>query len=75
MSERLMETLHPVLPGSSPFLTRSLVHVSEDWLCPSDYAGRKLGYAPRKDWRAAVLEDLVALRVKGYPWPRLTQAI
>lgn len=69
----LMERLHPVLPGSSPFLTRSLVHVAGDWLCPGDYAARKLGYVPRKDWRTAVREALTELKGKGYPWPRLAQ--
>ena len=71
----LMEKLHPVLPGSSPFLTRSIVHLSEDWLCPNDDAQRKLGYVPRKDWRTTVHEHLADLRVQGYPWPRLAQAI
>ena len=71
----LMEMLHPILPGAAPFLTRSLVHVAEDWLCPNDYAGKKLGYAPRKDWRVAVREALAELKAKGYPWPRLKQAV
>jgi nucleoside-diphosphate-sugar epimerase len=71
---RLMELLHPVLPGSSPFLTRSLVHVAEDWYCPSDYAGRKLGYRPQKDWRTAVRETLTERAAQGYAWPRLAQA-
>lgn len=69
----LMERLHPVLPGSSPFLTRSLVHVAGDWYCPGDLAAQKLGYVPRKDWRAAVGEALAELKSKGYPWPRLAQ--
>lgn len=69
----LMERLHPALPGTSPFLTRSLVYVAQDWFCPSDYAAKKLGYAPRKDWRIAVREALAELRATGYPWPRLVQ--
>ena len=69
----LMEKLLPVLPGSSPFLTRSLVHVAEDWFCPNDYAQRKLGYTPKKDWQIAVDESLEDLQEKGYPWPRLAQ--
>lgn len=71
----LMEKLHPVLPGSSPFLTRSIVHLSEDWQCPNDYAQRKLGYVARKDWRTTVREHLADLGVQGYPWPRLAQAV
>src|SRR5690606_21207061 len=55
----LMEALHPLLPGSSPFLTRSIVHVAEDWYCPTDYARRKLGFVPRKDWRHAAREALL----------------
>ena len=70
----LMEKLYPILPGSSPFLTRSIVYVSENWLCPTDYARRKLGYVPRRDWRTAVREELADLKHKGYPWPRLYQA-
>ncbi|MDP1680688.1 MAG: NAD-dependent epimerase/dehydratase family protein [Burkholderiales bacterium] len=70
----LMEKLHPILPGSSPFLTRSIVHLSEDWLCPNDYAQQKLGYVAQKDWRTAVREHLADLGAQGYPWPRLAQA-
>jgi nucleoside-diphosphate-sugar epimerase len=69
----LMETLHPVMPGSSPFLTRSIVHLCEDWHCPNDYAQKKLGYTPRKDWRVAVREHVADLRKEGFPWPRLCQ--
>ena len=71
----LMEKLHPMLPGSSPFLTRSIVHLSEDWLCATDYARQKLGYVPHKNWRTAVREALAELKVKGYPWPFLGQTI
>jgi nucleoside-diphosphate-sugar epimerase len=70
---RLMELLHPVLPGTSPFLTRSLVHVARDWVCPSDYAGKKLGYEPRKEWRTAAREALRELEAMDYPWLRLVQ--
>lgn len=69
----LMETLKPVMPGSSPFLTRSIVHLCENWVCPNDYARRKLGYVPKKDWRIAVREHLADLKAEGYPWPRLCQ--
>ena len=71
----LMEKLHPILPGSSPFLTRSIVYLTEDRSCSTDYATRKLGYVPRKDWRIAVREALVELKDKGYPWLRLGQAV
>lgn len=69
----LMETLNPVLPGSSPFLTRSIVHLCEDWVCPNEYAFKKLGYMPRKDWKRAVDEHLADLRNEGFPWPLLCQ--
>jgi nucleoside-diphosphate-sugar epimerase len=69
----LMERAQPITPGRSPFLTRSLVHLSRDWYCPSDYAAQKLGYQPRKDWRIAVREALVELRAAAYPWPPLAQ--
>jgi nucleoside-diphosphate-sugar epimerase len=70
----LMEALHPVLPGSAPFLTRSLVHVAEDWTCATDKAREKLGYVPSKDWRIAVAEAVAELETQGYPWPALRQA-
>lgn len=71
---RLLEALHPLLPGAAPFLTRSLVHVAEDWPCTRDHAARKLGFVPVKSWRAAVRECLAPLKAEGYPWPRLAQA-
>lgn len=67
----LMETLKPVLPGSSPFLTRSIVHLCEDWMCASQYARTKLGYIPKENWRATVRRQLAHLAGEGYPWPRL----
>ncbi|WP_327372527.1 NAD(P)-dependent oxidoreductase [Streptomyces sp. NBC_01216] len=70
---RLMEALHPVLPGRSPFLTRSLVHVAEDWYCVGDRAAEKLGYVPVKDWRTAVRETLAVRAPDGFPWPSLAQ--
>lgn len=70
----LMEKLHPILPGSSPFLTRSIVHLCENWQCPNGYARKKLGYIPKKDWRTAVREHLADLRRENYPWPLLCQA-
>lgn len=71
----LMETLHPLLPGSSPFLTRSIVHLCENWVCPNDYAYRKLGYTPKKPWQQAVDEQLAELKNKGYPWRALRQSL
>jgi nucleoside-diphosphate-sugar epimerase len=69
----LMERLPPVLPGRSPFLTRSIVYLCEDWHCTNDHAEQVLGYQPRKDWRIAVNEQLQGLAAAGYPWPRLSQ--
>jgi len=69
----LMETLHPLLPGSSPFLTRSIVHLCENWVCSGNYARTRLGYVPKKDWRSAIREQLAALEENGYPWLPLTQ--
>jgi nucleoside-diphosphate-sugar epimerase len=69
----LMERLHPVVPGRSPFLTRSIVRLAEDWVCTSDHARKKLGYVPETDWRLAVREHLRDLAAHGYPWPRLAQ--
>lgn len=64
----LLETLKPLLPGSSPFLTRSIVHLCENWVCSNDYAKKKLGYVPHKNWRATVIEQLSDLKAEGYPW-------
>lgn len=69
----LMEKLHPLLPGSSPFLTRSIVHLCENWVCSGDYARTRLGYVPKKDWRRAIREQLAALEENGYPWLPLVQ--
>jgi nucleoside-diphosphate-sugar epimerase len=69
----LMELLHRVLPGDAPFLTRSLVYLSEDWWCPTDRATDKLGYRPRKDWRTATQEALAELTGEGFPWLPLAQ--
>lgn len=71
----LMEKLSMLIPGTSPFLTRSIVHLAEDWLCTTDYAARTIGYVPKKDWRVAISEALAELKSKGYPWPRLTHAL
>jgi nucleoside-diphosphate-sugar epimerase len=71
---QLMEALHPVLPGSSPFLTRSIVHLCENWVCAGERARTRLGYVPRKDWRTAVREHLAELRADGHRWPELRQA-
>jgi nucleoside-diphosphate-sugar epimerase len=69
----LMETIKPVMPGSSPFLTRSIVRLCENWVCPNDYARRKLGYMPSKGWRTAIREHLADLKAEGYLWPHLCQ--
>mgnify|MGYP001814967147 FL=1 len=67
------EKLFPILPGKAPFLTRSIVHLSEDWLCRTEYARNKLDYKPQKDWRCALDEALDELKARDYPWPRLAQ--
>jgi nucleoside-diphosphate-sugar epimerase len=69
----LMENLNPLLPGSSPFLTRSIVRLAEDWICPTESAQKKLGYVPQRDWRGAVREHLTDLEAEGYPWVPLSQ--
>ena len=71
----LMETLFPFVPGKAPFLPRSVVHLSEEWICSTDYASNKLGYYPQKDWRIAVDEALAELKSKNYPWPSMTQIL
>jgi nucleoside-diphosphate-sugar epimerase len=68
-----MEKLFPIVPGKAPFLTRSIVHLAEDWRCNTDYACKKLGYTPQKDWRTAMDEALADLATQDYPWPRLAQ--
>jgi len=71
----LMEALHPLLGGAAPFLTRSIVHVAEDWHCPTDYAAQRIGYKPSKDWRQAVDEAIEELEASGFGWPRLNQVL
>jgi len=70
----LTEALARFVPGE-PFLTRSIVHLSEEWVAPIGYAREKLGYRPRKPWRQAVSEQLAELKAAGYPWPALTQPV
>lgn len=65
----LMEKMNKVLPGD-PFLMRSIVFVSENWIPLTDYAQRKLGYVPKADWRQAVQEQIAEIKQKNYPWPR-----
>jgi nucleoside-diphosphate-sugar epimerase len=69
----LMESLFPILPGKGPFLTRAIVHLAEDWYCPSTYAQQKLGFKAKKAWQAAMDEALEELSSEGYPWPFLAQ--
>lgn len=70
----LMELIAPIMPKGSPFLTRSLVHVGEDWFSPSTYATKKIGYTPSKSWMLAVDESIEALAEAGFPWPKLVQS-
>lgn len=70
----LMEFLHPVLPGKAPFLTRSLVRVSEDRKPSIEYAKQKLGFMAQDDWRDALAESVQESIEFGMPWPALGQA-
>lgn len=69
----LMEKTNAITPGDSPFLTRSIVHLCEDWLCPNDYANKKIGYRPQKTWQQAIDEHVTELGSEGFPWPSLSQ--
>ena len=69
----LMETLFPLLPGKGPFLTRSIVHLAEDWYCTNEYAKQKLGYHPQKSWQTALDEALNELKKHNYAWSYLAQ--
>lgn len=69
----LMEKLFPILPGKAPFLTRSIVYLSEEWVCSTGYAKAKLGYIPQKYWKTAMNEALGELKTMNYPWPYLAQ--
>lgn len=68
-----MEKLFPILPGKAPFLTRSVVHLAEEWLCSTEYAQQKLNYHPQKDWRIAMDEALTELKANDFPWPYLAR--
>jgi len=70
----LMEKLFPILPGKAPFLTRSIVHLAEEWVCDTNYARNKIGYVAEKNWRVAMDEALAELKNNDYPWPYMTQA-
>jgi len=70
----LMEALHPVLPGKAPFLTRSLIRVSEDRDPSIAYAKTKLGFVAKDDWRKQVKDSVGESQQAGFPWPALAQA-
>jgi nucleoside-diphosphate-sugar epimerase len=65
----LMENLRHILPGN-PFLMRSVVFVCENWLPTMDYARRKIGYIPQKDWKQAVRDQVAEIKKSNYPWPK-----
>ena len=69
----LMEKLFPLLPGRAPFLTRSIVHLAEEWVCDGQYAEMKLGYRPKKNWQDALEEAVTELESRSFPWPYLAQ--
>lgn len=69
----LMEKLFPFMPGKGPFLTRSIVHLAEDWCCSDDYAKQKIGYQAKKSWQDAMDEALEELKQHDYSWPYMTQ--
>jgi nucleoside-diphosphate-sugar epimerase len=69
----LMEKLYPVMPGKAPFLTRSVVHLAEQWVCDTDAARRKIGFRAEKDWRIAMAEALADLKARNFPWPYMAQ--
>lgn len=71
----LMESLFPVLPGRAPFLSRSVVHLAEDWFCDTRKAREKLQFVPQKPWQVALDEALDELQQRGYPWPAMSQAL
>ncbi len=70
-----MEKLFPIMPGKAPFLTRSVVHLAEEWVCGTEYARNKIGYVPQKDWRIAMDEALDELKANDYPWPYMAQPL
>jgi len=70
----LMEKTNAITPGDSPFLARSIVHLCEEWVCPNDYASKKLGYRPAKPWQQAIDEQVDQLGGEGFPWPSLSQS-
>jgi len=69
----VMEKLYPVLPGKAPFLTRSIVHLANDWYCNSKYAAEKLGYNAQQTWQQAIDEAIEQLISQGISWPALMQ--
>lgn len=71
----LMEKMFPVLPGKAPFLTRSIVHLADDWYSNGEYAQKKLGYCAKESWQDAIDEALEELQQKGDEWPPLMQKI
>ena len=69
----LMEKLFPIMPGKAPFLTRSVIHLAEQWVCDTEYARKKIGFSAEKDWHIAMDEALTALKARNFPWPYMAQ--
>ena len=70
---RVMEAAHPLTPARAPFLTRSLVHVAQNWHAETAAATR-LGIEPTTAWQDAVLESIDERRATGFAWPLLAQS-
>ncbi|MCK5334821.1 MAG: NAD(P)-dependent oxidoreductase [Gammaproteobacteria bacterium] len=70
----VMEKFFIIMPGKSPFLTRSVVHLAEEWVCNTEYAKNKLGYQAKKDWHIVLDESLEKLKEENYPWPYMAQS-
>lgn len=62
------------MTNTEPFLTRSLVYLSEDWPCEGTTAEREIGFLPTSNWRDEVREAIEALREEGFAPPSLVQA-
>ena len=67
--------LMEMMSSTNPFLTRSLVRVSEDWNAPIGHARQVLGYAPQDDWRVAIADSVAERRAMGFSWPEMMQPL
>lgn len=69
----LMEKLYPLTGANAPFLARSIIRLSHDWYCPSDYLFQKTGFRAQQNWQDVLNAALTEIQQQGISWPAMKQ--